>query len=64
MAIIPVFRCSEIKRAVDFYTTVLDFRLADDDALEDPAFIFVGARETRSCYRVLAAGQSHDQSLS
>jgi catechol 2,3-dioxygenase-like lactoylglutathione lyase family enzyme len=41
MAIIPVFRCDEIKRSVDFYTKVLDFRLADDDALKDPAFIFL-----------------------
>jgi len=41
MAIIPVLRCIRIKPSVDFYTKVLDFKLADDDALSDPAFIFL-----------------------
>jgi len=41
MAIIPVLRCSRIKPSVDFYTEVLDFTLADDDELKDPAFIFL-----------------------
>jgi hypothetical protein len=41
MAIIPVVRCRRIKPAVDFYTKTLDFNLADDDQLNDPAFIFL-----------------------
>jgi catechol 2,3-dioxygenase-like lactoylglutathione lyase family enzyme len=41
MAIIPVVRCRLIKASVDFYTKILDFRLADDDPLTDPAFIFL-----------------------
>src|SRR5215471_18671827 len=41
MAIIPVLRCSRIKPSVDFYTKTLDFKRADDDALNDPAFVFL-----------------------
>ena len=41
MAIIPVLRCSRIKPSIDFYTKVLDFTLADDDELKDPAFVFL-----------------------
>jgi catechol 2,3-dioxygenase-like lactoylglutathione lyase family enzyme len=41
MAIIPVVRCSRIKASVEFYTKTLDFQLADDDSLNDPAFIFL-----------------------
>jgi catechol 2,3-dioxygenase-like lactoylglutathione lyase family enzyme len=41
MAIIPVLRCSRIKPSIDFYTQVLDFKLADDDELTDPAFVFL-----------------------
>src|SRR4051812_23416915 len=41
MAIIPVVRCSRIKAYVEFYTKTLDFHLADDDKLNDPAFIFL-----------------------
>ena len=41
MAIIPIVRCSRIRPSVEFYTKVLDFRLADDDELTDPAYIFL-----------------------
>jgi catechol 2,3-dioxygenase-like lactoylglutathione lyase family enzyme len=41
MAIIPVLRCSRIQPSIDFYTKVLDFNLADDGELTDPAFIFL-----------------------
>ena len=41
MAIIPVMRCSRINASVEFYTTTLDFHLADDDELNDPAFVFL-----------------------
>src|SRR5215470_3792347 len=44
MAIIPVLRCNRIKPSIDFYTTILDFKLADDDGddkLTDPAFVFL-----------------------
>lgn len=41
MAIIPVVRCRSIKASVEFYTRILDFHLADDDELNDPAFVFL-----------------------
>src|SRR5215475_5082619 len=41
MAIISVLRCSRIKPSVEFYTRTLDFTLADDDELSDPAFVFL-----------------------
>jgi len=41
MAIIPILRCREIKPAIEFYTTILDFMLADEDELKDPAFVFL-----------------------
>ncbi len=41
MALIPALRCSRIKQAVAFYTKTLDFHVADDGALDDPAFIFL-----------------------
>lgn len=41
MAIIPVVRCSRINPSVEFYTKTLDFHLADDDKLNDPAFVFL-----------------------
>ena len=41
MAIVPVVRCSRIKPSVEFYTKTLDFHVADDDELNDPAFIFL-----------------------
>ncbi len=39
MAIIPTIRCSNIKRAVEFYTEVLDFRRGDAGDLSDPAHV-------------------------
>ena len=41
MAIVPIIRCSQIKRSVDFYTQILDFKRADDDPLTDPAHLFL-----------------------
>jgi catechol 2,3-dioxygenase-like lactoylglutathione lyase family enzyme len=41
VAIIPVVRCSRIKASVSFYTNTLDFHIADEDSLDDPAFIFL-----------------------
>jgi catechol 2,3-dioxygenase-like lactoylglutathione lyase family enzyme len=39
MAIIPILKCRNIKPSVKFYTEVLDFRLADQSDLNDPAHI-------------------------
>ena len=39
MAIIATIRCRHIKAAVEFYTKVLDFHLADKDELIDPAHV-------------------------
>lgn len=40
MAIIPTVRCSSMKRALEFYTTVLDFQRVDGDHdLTDPCFV-------------------------
>src|SRR5579862_3286442 len=41
MAIMPIVRCSHIKRSVQFYTETLDFKRADDDPLTDPAYLFL-----------------------
>ena len=41
MAIVPVIRCSQVKRAVEFYTQTLDFKRADNDPLTDPAHLFL-----------------------
>lgn len=39
MAIVPVVRCSNLARSVTFYTTVLDFELAEPvDDYSDPGF--------------------------
>ena len=32
---IPLFRCTDMKRAIDFYTRILDFSLKDADASEN-----------------------------
>ena len=37
MAIIPTLKCRNMKSSVAFYTQVMDFRLADDGDLRDPA---------------------------
>ena len=39
MAIIPILRCRNIKPSVNFYTKVVDFRLADESDLNDPTHI-------------------------
>ena len=39
MAIIPMLKCRNMKSSVDFYTRVMDFRLADDGDLTDPTHI-------------------------
>jgi catechol 2,3-dioxygenase-like lactoylglutathione lyase family enzyme len=42
MAIIPTVRCSNLRRSLTFYTSVLDFeRLDGDDDLVDPSFCAV-----------------------
>jgi catechol 2,3-dioxygenase-like lactoylglutathione lyase family enzyme len=42
MAIIPTVRCSNLRRSLAFYTSVLDFeRVNDDDDLADPSFCAV-----------------------
>ena len=41
MAIIPTIKCRNIKPSVAFYTRVMDFRLADDSDLHDPAHIIL-----------------------
>jgi catechol 2,3-dioxygenase-like lactoylglutathione lyase family enzyme len=54
MAIIPTVRCSDIRRSLDFYLNVLDFRLADgSDSVDfgfaaltragDPLFLSTGS---------------------
>jgi catechol 2,3-dioxygenase-like lactoylglutathione lyase family enzyme len=39
MAIIPVVKCRSIKPSVQFYTQVMDFRIADESDFNDPAHI-------------------------
>ena len=40
MAIIPTVRCSNMRRSVEFYTTVLDFEyIANENGLDDPTYI-------------------------
>jgi catechol 2,3-dioxygenase-like lactoylglutathione lyase family enzyme len=41
MAILPIVRCSQIKRSIEFYTQTLDFKRADDHPLTDPAYLFL-----------------------
>ena len=41
MAVVPVIRCSRIRRSVDFYTRILDFTRADDDDPTDPAHVML-----------------------
>src|SRR5262245_32152412 len=39
MAIVPTVKCRNMRAAVDFYTGILDFELADDgETLDDPSF--------------------------
>lgn len=39
MAIIPIVRCSNMRKSLAFYTGILDFERADgDDRLDDPSF--------------------------
>jgi catechol 2,3-dioxygenase-like lactoylglutathione lyase family enzyme len=38
MAIVPTVRCSDIRRSLDFYINVLDFRRADDSDSVDFGF--------------------------
>jgi catechol 2,3-dioxygenase-like lactoylglutathione lyase family enzyme len=35
MKMIPILRCFDMKKSIDFYTKVLDFRLRDADASAD-----------------------------
>lgn len=45
MTIIPTVHCTNARRSVSFYTTVLDFeRVGGEDSLDDPTFIVL-ARE-------------------
>ena len=42
MAIVPTFRCGNMRRSLAFYTEVLDFvRIDGDDDLSDPSFSVV-----------------------
>ena len=42
MAIVPTLRCRSMRKALEFYTGVLDFERADgDDSLDDPSFSVV-----------------------
>src|SRR5689334_19701232 len=35
MKMIPLFRCTDMKTAIDFYTRVLDFKLKEQNASEE-----------------------------
>lgn len=39
MKMIPLFRCTDIRKSIEFYTTVLDFRLQEEDSPEDVVVI-------------------------
>jgi catechol 2,3-dioxygenase-like lactoylglutathione lyase family enzyme len=42
MAIFPTLRVSNMKKSIEFFTTILDFEQVDgDDELEDPCFSIV-----------------------
>ena len=61
MAIIPIVRCSQVKRSVEFYTKTLDFKRADEDPLTDPAYLFLtraGDALVLSSYNKPAFGQA------
>src|SRR5215216_1898713 len=61
MAIVPIVRCSQISRSVEFYTKTLDFKWADDDPVMDPAYLFLtraGDALVLSSYSKPACGQA------
>lgn len=35
MKMVPIFRCTDMRKAIQFYTKVLDFRLYETDSEED-----------------------------
>ena len=43
MKMVPIFRCTDMRKAIAFYTSVLDFRLYDGDSENDVVVTLVNA---------------------
>ena len=65
MPLIPTLRCRDMRKSLDFYTRILDFKRVDgDDELDDPSFsvlerdgshLFLSSHGGDGCYGAVVA---------